>query len=63
MYFYTHVVHTRVGFSAEIKQSKFRDALISGKRILASRGFGMKSGTEKTSFLVTVLAPLCKRKM
>ena len=58
MYFihmlYMVFIFIRVGFSVEINQSRFRDALIYGKRILADRGFRIKGGTKKTGILLSL---------
>lgn len=51
---YMVFVFIRVGFSVEINQSRFSNALIYGKRILADRGFRIKGSTEKTGILISL---------
>jgi len=51
---YMVFIFIRVGVSAEINQSRFRDALIYDKRILADKGFRIKGGTEKTGVLISL---------
>lgn len=51
---YMVFIFIRVGFLVEINQSRFRDALIYGKRILADRAFKIKGGTEKTGILISL---------
>lgn len=56
---YTHTLYMgfifiRVGFSVEINQGRFRDALIYGKRIHADRGFRLRGSTEKPGILISL---------
>lgn len=51
---YMGFIFIRVGFSVEINQSRFRNALLYGKRILADRGFRIKGSTEKTGILISI---------